>query len=287
MRKCASNYDIVILHGFTPLIAFGIIASGSKIVFINHGIIGTGRKLGYLEYIKKFLLYFFSNIFVNIVVNVSSFSMFKFVSEFGVNPDRCRVIYNTTDFPREKLNLKKSENIILGYHGRFVQFKRLDRLILISHCINKYRKSTVRIVGSGPLREYYMKLSASLGVDLIISDFTNDVLEEIAKFDFEIIPSNEENFGISVLESIFSGKITFVFSDGGGCTEIFGNRFNWYVCKNVDEVAEKILYLCNSFSYEDERRFYSLQEYVMKHFSKEVMQSEYSKLFKNLADGKK
>jgi len=282
LRKCSTRNDILILHGFTPLIAFGILGTTYKTIFINHGVLGTGRKLKRYEIIKNFLLYFFINFFADTIVNVSAFSMNKFIDTYSVDPDRCKVIYNSTDFRQKELVFRKSDNIVLGYHGRFVHFKRVDRLIKVSHRLNRYYKSSVHIVGSGPLRDYYFELCRNLGVDLTVHDYTDTVQEEIAKFDFEIIPSNEENFGISVLEAILSGKITFVFSDGGGCTEIFGSNFNWYVCKSIDEAAEKILSLYNNFKDEDEKQFCSLQEYILERYSMKVMKDEYSKIIRSL-----
>lgn len=282
LRKCSTRSDILILHGFTPLIAFGILGTSYKTILINHGVLGTGRKLKRYEIIKQFLLYFFINFFVDTIVNVSAFAMNKFINTYSVGPNKCKVIYNSTDFRKKKLAFRKSDNIVLGYHGRFVHFKRVDRLIKVCHRINRHNKSSVHIIGSGPLREYYYELSSNLGVDLTVQDYTDTVQEEIVKFDFEIIPSNEENFGISVLEAILSGKITFVFSDGGGCTEIFGSSFNWYVCRSVDEAAEKILSLYNNFKDEDEKQFCSLQEYILERYSMKAMKDEYSKLIRSL-----
>ncbi|NUM65687.1 hypothetical protein HUU39_10495 [candidate division KSB1 bacterium] len=46
-----------------------------------------------------------------------------------------------------------------------------------------------------------------------------------------------------MLESIQTGHPTFVFADGGGCTEIFAAETSWFVCRSETEMAEKILSL--------------------------------------------
>jgi glycosyltransferase involved in cell wall biosynthesis len=225
LRRCLKKYDIVLLHGFTPLVSFGIIGLKLKIVFINHGIIGTGRKLILHEYLKILLFQIYILLFVDKIVSVSQFSMDKLLDSFVFPRKKCSIIYNSVNLPAVRYSRRSNGKVILGFHGRFVKFKRIERLLNTANFLKTYFEIKIILLGTGPLLNEYLNIGNKLDLDITIIPYNNNIKETISQFDFEVIPSDEENFGISVIESIMLGIITFVFKDGGGCTEIYSRWF--------------------------------------------------------------
>jgi glycosyltransferase involved in cell wall biosynthesis len=282
IRKIFIKSDLLILHGFTPAIAFATLFTKSKIIFINHGILGTGRKLKKYEIIKKYLFKKYLKFYVDKIVNVSIFAENKIISTYRINKIKSSVIYDSTNFKKQKYERRISEKLLLGFHGRFVWFKRIDRLILASSILNKSIKTAVHLIGDGPLKEDYITLANSLNVELKIEDYCQDIPDKIRNFNYEVIPSDEENFGVSVIESIICGNITFVLKDGGGCTEIFGEDYKWYICDDEYDLSEKILKLEKHFDKIDYNRFASLQVYVETNFNGDIFRKSYKDLFIDL-----
>lgn len=246
LLRVARSNDIIHVHGFTPWEALACWMSGKPIVFTNHGLLGVGRRLRPYEHIKKVLLKIFLRHACSRIVSVSSYGEKRLLDEYRVDRKRSIVIHNSTAWTAVSPSLHswseecEGEKFTLGYHGRFVQFKRLDRFINVASKVHHERKIKVKFVGDGPLRESLSSHAKRQGVDLEIIPFCHDPQIKVQQFSAELITSDEEYFGLSVLESIQSGHPTFVFADGGGCTEIFDPESAWFVCANEDEMAHKI-----------------------------------------------
>lgn len=243
LKHMAQQCEVIHLHGFTPWQAFACWLARKKIVYTNHGLLGTGRKLRPHECLKLVLLKLFLRHAVHRIAHVSRFMQACMISEYAVPAQKCRVVYNSTPWQAQPPHFNPTAKLRIGFHGRFVSFKRIDRLLRVAALVAQHRAVDVVLVGEGPLQNEIAAQAASLHVPLRLESYTLKVEALVSTFDVEIIASQDEPFGLSVLESIQTGHPTFVFADGGGCTEIFEAEVSWFVCSSETEMAEKILSL--------------------------------------------
>lgn len=280
LAALARNYDIIHLHGFAPWEALAVILSGTFIVYTNHGLLGTGRRLSTREHIKQGLARLFLRYKVDRIVNVSSFALHRLVEAYGVPVGKNLVVYNCTRWEASRPRFSWKGTIRIGFHGRFVAFKRLDRLIEVAAQVAKKLDVVVCLVGEGPMREDILRRAKARGLKLEMHDYVSDVRKIVESFGVEIVPSDEEYFGLAVLESIQTGHATFVFRDSGGCAEIFDASTGWFVCSNEQEMAEKILSMLEGkqcLAALD--RLTNLQERITTTFSMQVFGRAYSGLY--------
>lgn len=243
LKRIAQQCEVIHLHGFTPWQAFACWLARKRIVYTNHGLLGTGRKLRPHERLKLVLLKLFLRHAVHRIAHVSRFMQARMISEYAVPAQKCRVVHNSTPWQAQPPHFNPTAKLRIGFHGRFVSFKRIDRLLRVAALVAQHRAVDVVLVGEGPLQNEITAQAASLHVPLRLESYTLQVDALVSAFDVEIIASQDEPFGLSVLESIQTGHPTFVFADGGGCTEIFAAETSWFVCRSETEMAEKILSL--------------------------------------------
>ncbi len=106
--------------------------------------------------------------------------------------------------------------------GRLVAFKRIDRAIEALAQAHGRDQMELSIVGRGPLEGELRSLAASLGVDDLVH-FLGDrvnVAETLAAADLLVHPSENEPFGLAILEACAQGALPIVFSDAGGALEV-------------------------------------------------------------------
>lgn len=286
LRKLITHFDIVHIHGPSPWIWIALLFSDVKIIFTNHGLIGTGRKLKKHEYLKRFLIKKFLKFKAHYITNVSNYALNRIIREYEVQFHKCSVIYNCSHWESTSTNFHPNSTLKIGFHGRFVGFKRIDRLLKVASIVKNSVDVKVQLLGDGDLITLYKKLAYEFNCDIEIIPYNPNPRKIIENFDIEIIPSDEEYFGLAVLEAVQSGLPTFVFKDGGGCTEIFGDKFTWFVCENEQDMAEKILslYTPNHRTIILEQ-LKELQYHVSNSFSLEYFYKSYRDVYLKIADG--
>jgi glycosyltransferase involved in cell wall biosynthesis len=173
----------------------------------------------------------------------------------------------------------------LGFHGRFVGAKRIDRFLDVAARVAREHPLQAVLVGDGPLMEEVQATARQLGLDAEFTGYRMDLQDIVRGFDVEIIPSDTEYFGLAVIEAIQAGHPTFVFADGGGCSEIFDERTGWFICADVEEMAAKILALREPAT---ASRVLSdmayLQERVARSFSRDRLGEGYLEIYTRLRD---
>jgi glycosyltransferase involved in cell wall biosynthesis len=286
--RIPKKFDIIHFHGFNLFFFIFLFFSNTGIMYTNHGLLGTGRKLRKYEYLKKWILIFFLRKRVDLIVNVSEYAQKRITEEYKISVSKNTVVYNTSRCIKQDNKGMNRDEIILGFHGRFVSFKRVDRIFKVAMNLREISglSPIIVLIGEGPLINFYENLAENNSIELKIIPYTDNPESEIRKLDILIIPSDEEYFGISVLEGILSGVMTFVFRDGGGCTEIFGNIHKWFVCENELDMALKIKYTMENIN-DVINRFESLQSYVASVFSRDNFLSGYKESFLNVMKKKK
>ncbi|MCG3154511.1 MAG: hypothetical protein DKINENOH_01105 [bacterium] len=283
LKRMAQQSEVIHLHGFTPWQALACWLARKRIVYTNHGLLGTGRKLRPHERLKLVLLKLFLRHAVHRIAHVSRFMQARMISEYAVPAPKCRVVYNSTSWQAQPPHFNPTAKLCIGFHGRFVSFKRIDRLLRVAALVAQHRGVEVVLVGGGPLQNEITAQAASLHVPLRLESYTLQVEALVSTFDVEIIASQDEPFGLSVLESIQTGHPTFVFTDGGGCTEIFEAETSWFVCRSETEMAKKILSLQDDGTGRDVLNLLEkLQQRIHREFSRVKFRDGYRAVYQEL-----
>jgi glycosyltransferase involved in cell wall biosynthesis len=286
LRRLAEGYDIVHLHGFSPWQASALLGTRGKLLFTNHGLLGVGRKLRPHEKLKRNLMKLFLRRRVDRIANISEYARRRIIREYGVSPSRNSVVFNCTRWPATPPRVQVGNGFRLGFHGRFVHFKRIDRMLEVAARLSSSIDLRVQLLGDGPMKETMRDKGEKLGLSVEFIPYQLDIQGIVRLFDVEIIPSDEEYFGLSVLESIQAGHPTFVFSDGGGCVEIFDEESGWFVCDGIDQMAERIASLSQpEIAAIALEKLGHLQERVSRRFSARTLGEGYFRIYSELASG--
>ena len=140
---------------------------------------------------------------------------------FG-NTRTFKVINNSINIDLYALNLKKREEIrkkwriddkvVLGFVGRLQNQKNVLFLIDIFAEYKKYNSNSILVInGDGELREQIeCKLKAlNLISDVILTGSVDNIHEWMQAFDYFVLPSRFEGFGIVLIEAQASGLKCF------------------------------------------------------------------------------
>jgi glycosyltransferase involved in cell wall biosynthesis len=254
-----------------------------KLIFHEHGEIFS-NKIWYNKFLK------YSSNKVNIFLPVSKATKDKLILNSNLNPKKMRVLYNFIELEkfksskydsnkaRKKLKLKKKD-FVLGFCGRLVPLKNIDKLILAGQLIkDQIPNLKILIIGNGPERKKLEKLSKKIKMEENIKflGFRRDVAEIISTFDLGILISDYENLSLFLLELVAMNKQIIATNVGG----------------NPEIITKDIGILINSTSQElilsaimdlKERKI-NLKEFnkIKKKFTLELFISKLEKIFKNL-----
>ena len=134
---------------------------------------------------------------------------------------------------------------IIGTVTRLFQKKGVDVLIKAVRILKARGQNLCAvIVGEGPLREEYMKLAESEGVEAQIKflGFRDDVSRLLAALDIFVLPSLWEGNSIALLEAMAAAKPIIATRAGGNPEAITDNETGWLVPPtDPAALAEKIL----------------------------------------------
>jgi glycosyltransferase involved in cell wall biosynthesis len=280
-RKIFKQFDILHFNVFAPWFLIPILFLKKKILFTNHGTFGHGRKLKPYEHIKKLIIKIFLKYFVDTVISVSNYAKEDVIKQYKLKPEKNVVIYNITDWNFKETEFKPKEKLTLGFHGRFVKFKRVVKLFETAVFLNKNIPVKILLIGAGYRKIYYDEFSENYKIETEIVDYCNDVINVLSRIDYYILASKFEPFGISALESIAAGIPTFVLNDGGGVLEIFSDEFKWFICDSPQEISEKIFYATKNIE-EIGKLFKDLQSSVRNKFSREYLFNSYTECYSKI-----
>ncbi|MDZ7267778.1 MAG: glycosyltransferase family 4 protein [candidate division KSB1 bacterium] len=278
--RLAGGYDLIHLHGFTPWQALACWLARKKMVYTNHGLLGTGRPLAPHEHVKLVLMKLFLRHAVHRIIHVSQFMQQRMTQEYGVSLAKSVVVHNCTRWQAQPPRFEPGAVWRLGFHGRFVSVKRIDRLLVVAALVSRQRTVEVVLVGEGPLQSKLEKQAGALGVMLHFVPYCAAAATAVSNFDVEIISSRDEALGLSALEAIQAGHPTFVFADGGGLLEIFAGCAEWFVCRDETEMSQKILRLADAEQRRQALRgLRRLQQRVNTRFSPQTFAAGYRRQY--------
>lgn len=292
IKKIVNNKKPKVIHTQAQ-VSFFIVALLKKFRFISKDnyLIHTERGL-YTKYNKLFKqLFFFFMKELDTLVTTTEFNM-RYWEEALKEKKlslKYRVIENTAgelfeSFDETKRQSNKGEGIVVGFAGRYVNWKNWPLAIEISKELNDIIGKKVFVkMAVGCLDKKAFEKTKLMYEDLDkvfgkrFDGKINISLEEMDKFyydiDIFILTSkyNTESFGRTLVEAM-SRKTVVLTTDAGGSVEVVNDNNN--VCRSTDEFVERIVELHNNRAkmnkkkennFRRVREVYSLDNNINKH----------------------
>lgn len=181
------------------------------------------------------------------IIAVSNYTKQKIVDNYGVSPDKVKVIYNAIDKELlKKYNpspIRKSDKIVL-FLGRITLQKGPDYFLDMAEKVLKKKKNVKFIMaGDGDMATEMIKRAINLGIEknILFTGFLRgeDVSNAFRNADVYVMPSVSEPFGLTALEAVKNGAPVLV-SKQSGVSEILCNALKidfW----DIDEMANKVI----------------------------------------------
>lgn len=222
----------------------------------------------------------------DVILPVSEY-LRKSITNFGVKND-FRVVPNVVD----------TELFRPGSRHRSDDKKRLLLVALLSpkkgvpyllealSQLSEVRSDFVLdVVGDGPSREEYEKLSTDLGIDRLVNFHGLKSKQEVAEFmgeaDLFVLPSVFETFGVVLIEALSSG-LPVVATDIGGPDEIVNEEVGELVPpRDSDSLASAIERVLNNL---DEYRSQKIRQYAKRKYGMEAVGKQLDSIYSDLVN---
>ncbi|MGQ9514818.1 MAG: glycosyltransferase family 4 protein [Thermoproteota archaeon] len=280
------SYDIIAVHGFGDL--FLRFCTGQT-PFILHYQGGYVSPL-HLSFLKRLPIF--------CIITCSNY-LKKYLHYLGAE---CRIewVHNGVDANLFKpdTSLRESTRNLLGignrkmmlYVGRFAPEKEVELAIHALALVRKNIEACLVLVGSGPLRSYYLELARKLGVlsNLIVVDSIphNQLPSYYNAADLFILPSSREPFGIALVEAQACG-LPVVAANSGGIPEVVkdGETGILFEAGLHEALASNLLTLLQSKTRMEDMGFKSrknvLRAFTWEHTTRRILEI-YSSAIKEL-----
>lgn len=191
-------------------------------------------KLNFFQKIYYPLFYYFLSKICNGFIVNSNYNKDNIVKLLNLNPDFIKVIYSGIDnkffrFTSNTSGVFNNSKLIIGYVGRLSQEKGPLYLLQALNQLNDINYECI-IVGDGPLIEdlkHFSKVN-NLFEKISFTGYHPDPINLMSMMDIIVVPSLNETFGITIIESFALKKIV-VASDIGGIKEIIKNGINGFL----------------------------------------------------------
>jgi glycosyltransferase involved in cell wall biosynthesis len=265
--KLRHQYDLIFVSGFRVIGISAVLISRlfRKACILKADSLGEMSGAFFIGGLKKLRIHFSSLVFKsflkfrgNILRRAESFIAISSevateLENHGVNPAIIHPIPNSVDTDRffpvdhaEKLELRRKLGIpqqrkIIIYTGRLVSYKGLPLLMQVWQEIQcKYNNATLLIVGSGGLdihncEKELKKFVKKNGLQDRVSFTGNveNVHEYLKSSDIFVLPTENEAFGISLIEAMACG-LPVISTFVGGIKDILQNQQNGIVVNPGD-----------------------------------------------------
>jgi glycosyltransferase involved in cell wall biosynthesis len=170
------------------------------------------------------------------------------VSHYGYPAARTSVLYHGVDTqrfqasPTGRLEFRRAHSIpddaiVIVSHGRLVVRKRVDRILKAFETLSAEQPNLwLLLTCYGPLKDKIEKLAAaSRGCPRIkLVGFQQNSSLILAASDIYVLSSNDEGFGIALIEALATGLVC-VATDGPGPRDIIANGENGFLVDASDE----------------------------------------------------
>lgn len=132
-----------------------------------------------------------------------------------------------------------------GFVGRLHPIKNIESLLEAwMNLGSKTREAELIIVGGGD-RDYEARLKGLVAEQRLMNvSFTGflsgqELKDRVRSFDFQVLPSKSENFGMVVPEALLNG-IPVIASQGTPWSELETHRCGWWVKNEVDTLTDTL-----------------------------------------------
>ena len=207
------------------------------------------------------------------------------IKSYGIN-NRFEVIYNVIDiftfYPSLKKDINKIKKILLV--ALLLPVKGIPYLLQsLAQLKQKRQDFSLEIVGDGPNREEYEKLTMELDLEKEVKFNGLKSKSEIAEFmrnsDFFILPSLWENLPCVLIEAMASG-LPIIASNIGGIPEILNKDIGILIKpKDVDELTKAINHMLDHYQNYSSKK---ISKYAKENFSNEVVGKRLDKIYRKL-----
>ena len=144
----------------------------------------------------------------------------------------------------------------LIYYGRLIKHKNVDKIIeALASLRPAHPGIRLIVIGNGPDKDSLIRQTDNLklGNNVSFYDFIddyNELLSKIKEAKVLVAPSEREGFGISIIEANACGlpAIVMDFPDNAS-KELIIEGENGFVCRNDNDLIQKIEYLCYEANY--------------------------------------
>lgn len=134
------------------------------------------------------------------------------------------------------------------YVGRFVKLKNVDHAIrAFKRVVKKVPQAKLEIWGHGPEEKDYQKLIRNLELEqhVKVCGITQDAIGVFSRAAFSVLPSSEEAFGLSIIESKMVGTPVIAYDVNYGPRTIIRNGVDGLLVKpgDIDGLADAMVKL--------------------------------------------
>ena len=184
---------------------------------------------------------------------------------------------------RNEFGFSKDDYIVgmCGYMRPEKAHADLVRALLLVRQTGQKVKSI--IIGDGPTRGAVEELirGSGLGEHIVVTGLIEDVRLAICSCDIIAVPSHNDNFPISVLESMSLGR-PVVMADVGGASELLEHTRDGFIYRrgDIEQLASYIRLLADASLRADVGRNAALS--ASKNFTSEEMVRRYESMFASL-----
>lgn len=143
-----------------------------------------------------------------LMVAVSRWTADALQREFGVDPEKIRIVPNGVDIQLYSASSVEKVPCKVLYVGRLVHYKHVNWLIeAMKQVVSKFPEASLHIVGDGPLRGDLETLTNKLGLMKVVHFYgtlsnNGDVARLLKSASVFVSPSTVEGFGMAVLEAM-------------------------------------------------------------------------------------
>lgn len=281
-----SNYDILHIHSFNPVICFAAIKSNKPVIYTEHGNFGFYKKLNLLQKLNNKFLKHYLNSSVQTVSFNSEFTKNIAIERYGLSKVNKKVIYNgiPSSSENELTNINKVNETLIGTVARLAKVKKIDRIIRALSQLPEENKINLEIVGDGPELNSLTTLSKELGIEKKIQfrGYQKNVDQFYKNWSLMIVASSGEAFGLVVLEAYKFGVPVAIFKDGGGMIEIVNQVDPELVLDNEKSLTELLSNWTNLVSKYHLDFLANKRKEIVKSFSIEKTSLEFEKTYNEI-----
>lgn len=209
---------------------------------------------------------------------------------YGIPITKTKIIYNGVELfkvqnveqhVREDLGIKPND-FVIGTVCRFDVRKRIDRLLLGFYELDKKINVKLLVVGGGDdkLEKNFKQFvtDKTLNDRVIFTGMRQDSEALIKTMDLFVLASDNETFGLALVEAMLLEKPTVVFGDSGGPAEIIGNNSFGYIIHKSNELKNIVDELLGNEDLRKEKGK-KARDYALEHFSLSRFQADFKNIY--------